>query len=453
MLSVSFQLATPACPWNSRPQSLRNASSVNEATNASVSARLVASSIRPIAGSRSLIHDRAMIDTVPDSRTCSYLGPAGTFTEAALSARAPRRPDRRADLGQQRGRSARRRGRGPQHRGDDRDRELDRGRRERRPGMRWPPSRTCASSASTWCPSTSCSWPGRNDACGCADGECASGRLRPDHSWLDKHLPGHAHLQSASNVAARRSRSSSRMRRMRPSRSPTITDHHRLDVLATSIGDNPNAVTRFVLVSRGAHDARPHGLRQDERDRGAARQRRRPPARDARAVRDPRREPEPHRIPPDRGRARPLPVHHGSRRPHRGRARSPTRCSASKRFSPKVIFLGSYPRADRKVITVSAAVRRRRLHRGARPAARASSPAAPNPPTHPLLRQFCCGEEARRRQNWRTHGAPRKRPDAPAQLRRIAEVVPTHLEHRSQPSAPSLGPPGHPALHCFAVRW
>ena len=31
---------------------------------------------------------------------------------------------------------------------------------------------------------------------------------------------------------------------------PGITDHHALEVLAEQIGDNPNAVTRFALVSR-----------------------------------------------------------------------------------------------------------------------------------------------------------------------------------------------------------
>ena len=31
---------------------------------------------------------------------------------------------------------------------------------------------------------------------------------------------------------------------------PGITEHHKLSVIAENIGDNPNAVTRFVLVSR-----------------------------------------------------------------------------------------------------------------------------------------------------------------------------------------------------------
>ena len=41
-----------------------------------------------------------------------------------------------------------------------------------------------------------------------------------------------------------------------------------------------------------------------------------------------------------------------------------------RRFSPSVIFLGSYPRADKQHDRVHLALRRRRLHRGARLAAR-----------------------------------------------------------------------------------
>ncbi len=140
---------------------------------------------------------------------------------------------------------------------------------------------------------------------------------------------------------------------MLPSRSPTITDHQHLDVLATLIGDNLNVVTCFVLVSRGAHDARPHRLRQDERHPGAAR-------RIIAACSLEMLEQfatrglnlEPHLIPPDR----PSSLAATGSLPSdldghiEDGARSPTRCSASKRFSPKVIFLGSYPRADRSAI-------------------------------------------------------------------------------------------------------
>jgi prephenate dehydratase len=75
------------------------------------------------------------------------------------------------------------------------------------------------------------------------------------HRWLDAHLPTHGHIPATSNVAAAASL-------LDPSRAtgngvadaaiapPGITEHHKLAVIAENIGDNPNAVTRFVLVSR-----------------------------------------------------------------------------------------------------------------------------------------------------------------------------------------------------------
>ncbi|MCU1423936.1 MAG: prephenate dehydratase [Microbacteriaceae bacterium] len=69
------------------------------------------------------------------------------------------------------------------------------------------------------------------------------------HLWLDKHLTSHGHLPSTSNVAAAASLFSSNLADAAVA-PPNITEHYNLDVLAHDIGDNPNAVTRFVLVSR-----------------------------------------------------------------------------------------------------------------------------------------------------------------------------------------------------------
>lgn len=67
--------------------------------------------------------------------------------------------------------------------------------------------------------------------------------------WLARTLPKHHHLPASSNVhaAAALLEGSSADAAIAP---PTITEHYALDVLATDIGDNPNAVTRFVLVGR-----------------------------------------------------------------------------------------------------------------------------------------------------------------------------------------------------------
>jgi prephenate dehydratase len=69
------------------------------------------------------------------------------------------------------------------------------------------------------------------------------------HLWLDKNLPGHGHIPASSNVAAAANLlvHDHANAAVAP---PGITKHYDLEVLASEIGDNPNAVTRFVLVSR-----------------------------------------------------------------------------------------------------------------------------------------------------------------------------------------------------------
>lgn len=78
------------------------------------------------------------------------------------------------------------------------------------------------------------------------------------HLWLDANLPRHGHIPSTSNVAAAASLIESELADAAVA-PPGITDHHDLVVLAEGIGDNPNAVTRFVLVSRIAALPRPTG--------------------------------------------------------------------------------------------------------------------------------------------------------------------------------------------------
>lgn len=69
------------------------------------------------------------------------------------------------------------------------------------------------------------------------------------HLWLDATLPTHGHIPSTSNVAAPREllESTNADAAIAP---PGITAHLPLEVLAEDIADNPDAVTRFVLVSR-----------------------------------------------------------------------------------------------------------------------------------------------------------------------------------------------------------
>ena len=67
--------------------------------------------------------------------------------------------------------------------------------------------------------------------------------------FMQHSLPGHGHIPAPSNVAAAASllEAEHAQAAIAP---PGITEHYPLEVLAENIGDNPNAVTRFVLVSR-----------------------------------------------------------------------------------------------------------------------------------------------------------------------------------------------------------
>ncbi|MFT4123314.1 MAG: prephenate dehydratase [Microbacteriaceae bacterium] len=67
--------------------------------------------------------------------------------------------------------------------------------------------------------------------------------------WLDDALPEHAHLLATSNVAAPASLLLDDALADAALAPPGITEHYPLEVLAADIGDNPDAVTRFVLVS------------------------------------------------------------------------------------------------------------------------------------------------------------------------------------------------------------
>ncbi|WP_203136530.1 prephenate dehydratase [Microbacterium sp. JZ31] len=67
--------------------------------------------------------------------------------------------------------------------------------------------------------------------------------------WLTANLPSHQHVPAASNVASAvgvLDGSSPAEAAIAP---PGITAHHDVEVLARGIGDNPDAVTRFVLVT------------------------------------------------------------------------------------------------------------------------------------------------------------------------------------------------------------
>lgn len=169
--------------------------------------------------------------------------------------------------------------------------------------------------------------------------------------WLAEHLPEHQHLPASSNVAAAASlmENTAAQAAIAP---PTITDHHDLTVLASDIGDNPNAVTRFVLVSKTV----PVGPRTGADKTSLIVE-----------------------LPEDRPGAlldlleqfatrgvnlsllasRPIGDELGRYRfvidadGHVTDERVADALLGVKRFSPNVVFLGSYPRADRRQITTA----------------------------------------------------------------------------------------------------
>lgn len=69
------------------------------------------------------------------------------------------------------------------------------------------------------------------------------------HGWLERTIPSHEHVPAASNVTAAAGllESDFAQAAIAP---PGIEDEYPVEVLASGIGDNPNAITRFVLVSR-----------------------------------------------------------------------------------------------------------------------------------------------------------------------------------------------------------
>jgi prephenate dehydratase len=171
------------------------------------------------------------------------------------------------------------------------------------------------------------------------------------HLWVDAHLPHHGHLPATSNVAAAASLLENDLAdaAIAP---PTITRHHKLDVLATNIGDNPNAQTRFVLVSRTTTLPEPTGsdktsIIAELPDDTAGRLLEMLEQFATRGVNMSLLASRP--IGDALGRYRFVIDLDG----HVRDERVADALLGLKRFSPNVIFLGSYPRADKLAITVT----------------------------------------------------------------------------------------------------
>lgn len=167
--------------------------------------------------------------------------------------------------------------------------------------------------------------------------------------WLSKALPAHAHLPAASNVASAVGLIDGTSAADAAIAAPGILEHHDLELLAEHIGDNPNAVTRFVLVSRTVAPPEPTGADKTSlivelpEDRPGA-------------LLEMLEQFATRGINLSLLASRPIGDELGRYRfvidadGHIHDERMADALLGLRRFSPKVIYLGSYPRADRAVV-------------------------------------------------------------------------------------------------------
>ncbi|WP_029151094.1 prephenate dehydratase [Microbacterium indicum] len=167
--------------------------------------------------------------------------------------------------------------------------------------------------------------------------------------WLGSHIPGHAPVVAASNVASAIGVLDGSLPAEAAIAAPGVVDHYDVDVLAEGIGDNPDAVTRFVLVTRTVAPAPATGS-----DKTSL------------VVELPQEVPgalvEMLEQFATRGinlsliQSRPIGDRLGRYRfvidadGHVADERMADALMGLKRFSPRVLFLGSYPRADRVTV-------------------------------------------------------------------------------------------------------
>jgi len=78
-------------------------------------------------------------------------------------------------------------------------------------------------------------------------------------AWLDDQVPRHRHLPATSNVAAAADLFDPEKGVDAAIAPPGIDEHYDVEVLAEGIAENPDAVTRFVLVGRTAAVGEPTG--------------------------------------------------------------------------------------------------------------------------------------------------------------------------------------------------
>ncbi|MFT4221220.1 MAG: prephenate dehydratase [Microbacterium sp.] len=167
--------------------------------------------------------------------------------------------------------------------------------------------------------------------------------------WLTSALPAHAHIPAASNVASALGLLDGSSNADAAVAAPGVVEHHELEVLAEQIGDNPNAVTRFVLVGRAVAPPAPTGA--DKTSLIAEL-----PDDHPGALLEMLEQFATRGINLSLLASRPVGDALGRYRfvidadGHIQDERMADALLGLRRFSPKVVFLGSYPRADRAIV-------------------------------------------------------------------------------------------------------
>nr|WP_314840745.1 prephenate dehydratase [uncultured Microbacterium sp.] len=169
------------------------------------------------------------------------------------------------------------------------------------------------------------------------------------HGWLGENIPSHAHVPASSNVASAIGVLDGSIAAQAAIAAPGVVKHLDVEVLASDIGDNAQAVTRFVLVTRTTPPPAPTGA-----DKTSL------------IVELPHDHPgsllemleqfstrginlsliESRPIGDELGRYRFVIDADG----HIEHERMADALLGIRRFSPRVVFLGSYPRADRQIV-------------------------------------------------------------------------------------------------------
>ena len=167
--------------------------------------------------------------------------------------------------------------------------------------------------------------------------------------WLSDALPAHQHLPSASNVAAPLGVIDGISDADAAIATPKILEHYDVELLAEGICDNPNAMTRFVLVSRTVAPPAPTGA--DKTSLIAEL-----PTDHSGALLELLEQFSTRGINLSLIQSRPIGDALGRYRfvidadGHIEDERMADALLGLRRFSPKVLFLGSYPRADRAIV-------------------------------------------------------------------------------------------------------